>query len=66
MPVYEYKCSKCGEKFEMRRSVFARNRNKADCPKCGSPESERIYTPPWTKMNSGNSCSTTTRKRGFG
>jgi putative FmdB family regulatory protein len=34
MPIYEYKCTACGEDFE--KLVFG---NKAvDCPKCSSPE----------------------------
>lgn len=35
MPVYEYKCKKCGEKFELRLGFF-HNKNDIKCPKCGA------------------------------
>ena len=35
MPLYEYKCSKCGHKFEGIVSVGSRD-DSVVCPKCGS------------------------------
>jgi putative FmdB family regulatory protein len=40
MPLYEYKCSKCGEKFEKLTS-FA-NSHEMECPKCGSKETQKL------------------------
>ena len=37
MPVYEYKCGECDERFEMFLRSAAR-RAVPTCPKCGSPE----------------------------
>ena len=44
MPIYEYKCKKCGEKFELRLG-FSQNRNSVKCPKCGGEEPERVFSP---------------------
>ena len=32
MPVYEYECKKCGEKFEVRRGFFDKEKGKTQCP----------------------------------
>jgi len=34
MPIYEYRCSSCGNIFELRRS-FSQAAEPAKCPKCG-------------------------------
>ncbi len=43
MPLYEYKCTKCGSKFEKIESVSASEIKK--CPKCGA-RSERVLNAP--------------------
>ncbi len=53
MPIYEYKCKKCGEKFEQRLGFFHRD-SSVKCPKCGTDNPERIYSP---FMSSSGSCS---------
>ncbi len=35
MPMYEYRCSNCGEEFELLRSMSERD-EPSECPKCGS------------------------------
>ena len=40
MPIYEYKCPKCGAKFEKLISMSQRDNVK--CEKCGS-EVDRVY-----------------------
>jgi len=37
MPLYEFQCTKCGERFEIISSHADRERN-AVCPDCGSRE----------------------------
>lgn len=37
MPIYEFKCSKCGDVFEVMGSYAEREKEHA-CPKCGSTE----------------------------
>lgn len=40
MPLYEYRCTECGEKFE--KLVRMADADRApECPKCGAPEAKR-------------------------
>lgn len=39
MPIYEYRCTKCGQKYEKIRRVTDRER-PAECPECKSQDSE--------------------------
>ena len=34
MPIYEYKCTRCSEKFEIRRCL-SESGKELECPKCG-------------------------------
>ena len=43
MPLYEYKCVKCGHRFEKIESVSASTTKK--CPKCGA-KAERMASAP--------------------
>ncbi len=43
MPVYEYKCSKCGERFSLLETVDASREGK-ECPKCGATETSRTLS----------------------
>lgn len=43
MPIYEYECKVCGEKFEMRRSLGDSD-NELRCPKCGSEYPQRVLS----------------------
>lgn len=43
MPLYEYKCVKCGHRFEKIESVSAKETKK--CPKCGA-KAERVLNAP--------------------
>lgn len=55
MPIYEYKCVKCNETFEVYRPMRESD-EKVKCPKCGAKNLERqisVYLP---KNNSD--CST--------
>ncbi len=43
MPIFEFKCSKCGEIYD----VLFRNREEkvaVTCPKCGSKKAERLLS----------------------
>ena len=47
MPIYEYTCVTCSNRFDKRRSMSQMN-DPASCPDCGS-ESRRVlslYSPP--------------------
>jgi len=40
MPIYEYKCQKCGEAFEF----LARGAEKPKCPNCGSRRLKKLVS----------------------
>jgi putative FmdB family regulatory protein len=40
MPLYEYQCDNCGEKFEVRRPIHASD-EPAPCPNCESTDAKR-------------------------
>ncbi len=56
MPVYDYRCMQCGHRFDMLRSVSARDDVK--CPKCGG-DVARVYEGKWSSLGrvSGGGCS---------
>jgi len=41
MPLHEYECTKCGERFELRRSIADRDA-EYKCPKCGDEQPRRL------------------------
>jgi putative FmdB family regulatory protein len=43
MPIYEYECTKCGAKFELRRSI-ADNDDEIRCPRCGAEQPRRVFS----------------------
>jgi len=53
MPLFEYKCGKCGAKFE--KLVFGAAPDRLVCPKCGAEEATRQLS---TFATGGGSCST--------
>jgi len=40
MPIFEYKCKKCGHKFE----ELVSGKEKISCPKCGSENLEKLIS----------------------
>ena len=42
MPIYEYTCAKCGERFEIVSSHAERG-EKAVCPACGGREVTQVF-----------------------
>jgi putative FmdB family regulatory protein len=43
VPLYEYKCDKCGHRFEKIESVSASSTKK--CPKCGGKAERQLSAP---------------------
>ena len=41
MPTYEYRCKKCGNRFDLRRALAARD-EAAPCPACKSRSTTRV------------------------
>ena len=54
MPIYEYECQTCGERFELRRSM-ADSDNEIKCPKCGAEHPQRVFSA-FAWGSSGQSC----------
>ena len=44
MPSYEYRCEKCGKKFELVQHVTEHEKKKPHCPKCNSQKVERVFS----------------------
>jgi putative FmdB family regulatory protein len=55
MPIYEYECQACGEKFELRRSI-SDNDSEIECPRCGTAKPRRVLSL-FSKGSSAGSCS---------
>lgn len=53
MPIYEFKCSKCGEFFELLK-MSSRDEEAIKCPKCGSDEFERVLSTTTYSMGDGS------------
>lgn len=51
MPIYEYECAKCGEKFELFRPISGDDR-EVKCPKCQVENPQRVIS----RMAGGTSC----------
>ena len=43
MPIYEYKCSKCGHIFEVFQRI-GKDGSELNCPICGAPRPEKIFS----------------------
>ncbi|MBW1675722.1 MAG: zinc ribbon domain-containing protein [Deltaproteobacteria bacterium] len=68
MPLYEFRCPKCGHEFE--QIVFSSDKGLVKCPKCAAPKPERllsIFSSSTTGMRAGASVSSSCApsSRGF-
>jgi putative FmdB family regulatory protein len=56
MPIYEYKCRKCGARFEI---LVYSDQKKAVCEKCGSEDLKRLMSgfAAAASSSGSNSCS---------
>lgn len=45
MPLYDYVCSACGARFEVRLSYAEANHAQPGCPQCQSPQTQRQIAP---------------------
>jgi len=56
MPIYEYECLKCGQRFELRRLITDSD-NNIRCTKCGAEKPQRVISAFMTGPNTGG-CAT--------
>lgn len=54
MPIYEYECPCCGEKFELRRGITDTD-SEIRCPKCGAEDQRRLFST-FAMSSSGEVC----------
>ena len=64
MPIYEYECAKCGEKFELRRGLTDSD-SEIKCPKCGTEAPKRIFSSFATGGSTGGTLSQSCAPGGF-
>jgi putative FmdB family regulatory protein len=38
MPMYDYRCKKCGQSFALTMTISEHDKKKVQCPHCDSPE----------------------------
>ncbi len=58
MPIYEYKCVKCGNKFELLQKMDEGN-NDITCPKCGTSKPKKLFST-FSSSDKDSSCDTGT------
>lgn len=51
MPLYEFRCRCCGERFE--RLVRAGNQDEVECPRCHQGRVERLFSSFATRSGAG-------------
>lgn len=56
MPIYDYKCKQCGEKFEAYRPFSGKDKD-VKCPKCGAESPEKQFSV-FTPRSAGGNCVT--------
>jgi putative FmdB family regulatory protein len=49
MPTYDYRCSKCGKRFQRIESISTHGRKRPVCPKCKSAKVEQLLAPFYAK-----------------
>ncbi len=65
MPIYEYVCLKCNNKFALLQSLYPAQ-NDSECPKCSSKEVKKIISSFCSPSGSGDSPSTSAPSFGGG
>jgi len=56
MPIYEYVCKNCGNKFELIRFA-SDNDSDIECPECGEKKTAKVVSSPVGLQGSCQSCS---------
>ncbi|HUT43781.1 MAG TPA: zinc ribbon domain-containing protein [Desulfobacterales bacterium] len=63
MPIYEYKCEKCGNSFE--KLVFSSDKEPVSCPECKANDVKRLLSSTGFISNTGGSSCSTGAPSGF-
>lgn len=51
MPVYDFRCTRCGHEFTLTLSIKERESQEITCPKCGAAKPETLMTPFFAKTS---------------
>ncbi|OGA37862.1 MAG: FmdB family transcriptional regulator [Betaproteobacteria bacterium RIFCSPLOWO2_12_FULL_62_13] len=51
MPIYEYRCRRCREVFDLAEHVAEHGKSHPRCPKCNSEEVEPVFTTFYAKTS---------------
>jgi putative FmdB family regulatory protein len=54
MPIYEFKCRKCGDEYE---ELIFKSSYEVHCPKCGSSDAEKLLSSFRSRSGSRNGVS---------
>jgi putative FmdB family regulatory protein len=54
MPIYEYRCSECGKKFE-KLLLSISSTSQVECPRCGGRKVEKLFSLFGTKASESSS-----------
>jgi putative FmdB family regulatory protein len=52
MPIYEYQCSHCGERFEVHQAI-GEDGSELSCPKCHADEPKRLFSSFFSRGSNG-------------
>jgi putative FmdB family regulatory protein len=52
MPIYEYQCTQCGQKFEVRQAI-GEDGSSLNCPRCHAGEPKRLFSSFFSPGSSG-------------
>jgi len=53
VPIYAYKCQKCGESFESFRGIYDSD-DGVKCPKCGALKPQRVLCSVYSRTSDPN------------
>jgi putative FmdB family regulatory protein len=51
MPVYQYRCTECGHRFERVEPIEEHGRNRPTCPECKRDQVESVLSPFFAKTS---------------
>lgn len=53
VPLYEYRCKACGERFTRLQRSFSDPPSSVECPACGGNDTERVLAAPSFRIEGG-------------
>ncbi|WP_034639100.1 FmdB family zinc ribbon protein [Desulfofalx alkaliphila] len=56
MPIFEYKCNKCGNNFEVLQGVGKDPQRDLKCPSCGAGQLTKLISSPFVKKSTKSCC----------